>query len=173
MKRDLKRHELLKILSANRVKFEANKLNDEILGTSFDDLLKLMKCDLLELNLIASELYDNNEIKHHNAYDTNGIYCEKGGMTAFSNNKYKDRFWKNYWNKIFIISQIIVPTLALIIALVTVTDSRHNKVKIEEIQLLRKEFYKLQETQDSQTNTISIPQNTLKSDSLSEKSNDK
>lgn len=170
MRLDLKRHKLLKILAARRVKFEANKLSEnERLGISFDELTKKMNCDIIKLNLIASELYDNNEIKHHNAYGINGLFCEKEGLTSFANNKYKVRYWRDIWTNLLTISQIIVPILALVIALVTVLDSRQSKERIEEIQLLRKELYKLQVQQDSQTNTISNLTNILKTDTLHEK----
>jgi uncharacterized protein YlxW (UPF0749 family) len=48
----------------------------------------------------------------------------------------------------------------------TVLDSRQSKAHTEEIQLLRKELYKIQEQQASQTNTISNLTNILKTDSL-------
>jgi len=167
MKRDLQRHKLLKLLSDRRVKFESNQLSEgERLGIPFEELTQKMNCDILKLNLIASELYDNKEIKHHNAYNINGLFCEKEGLTSFANSKYKARYWRDLWTNLFSISQLIVPILALVIALIAVIDSRQNKVHTEEIQLLRKELHKLQETQDSQTNTISNLQNTLKSDSL-------
>lgn len=173
MKRDLQRHKLLKLLSDRRVKFESNQLFEgERLGVSFEELTQKMNCDIIKLNLIASELYDNMEIKHHNAYNINGLFCEKEGLTSFANNKYKTRYWRDLWTNLFTISQIIVPILALVIALVAVIDSRQNKVNTEEIQLLRKELYKIQEIQDSQTNTIFILQNILKPDSLTKKLND-
>jgi len=167
MKRDLKRHKLLKILAARRVKFEAGiHSEDERLGISFDDLTNKMSCDILKLNLIASELYDNKEVKHHNAYGINGLFCEKEGLTSFANNKYKARYWKDLWSNLFTISQIIVPILALVITLVAVLDSRQSRGHTEEILLLRKEIHKIQEKQDSQTNTISNLTNILKTDSL-------
>jgi hypothetical protein len=174
VKRDFKRHKLLELLSDKRLNFESNQLPEgEHLGISFYELTQKMKCDIFELNLIASELYANNEIKHHNAHNINGLYCEKEGLTSFANNKYKARYWRDIWTNLFTISQIIVPILALVIALVAVIDSRQNKLHTEEIQLLRIELFKLKEKQDSQTKTISILQNNLKSDSLTEKLNDK
>jgi hypothetical protein len=170
MKRDLKRHKLLKILADIRVKFEAQQLSEnEHLGVSFDELTKKMNCDIIKLNLIASELYDNKEIKHHNAHGIYGLFCEKEGLTSFANNKYKARYLRDIWTNLFTISQIIVPILALVIALVTVLDSRQSKERIEEIQLLRKELYKLQVQQDSQTNKILNLESILKTDSLYEK----
>jgi len=55
MRLDLKRHKLLKILSVNRIKFEAGILRSgqqgEVLGTSFDELSLKMRCDILKFNL--------------------------------------------------------------------------------------------------------------------------
>lgn len=167
MKRDLERHKLLKILAARRVKFEAGiHSEDERVGISFDELTNKMDCDILNLNLIASELYDNKEVKHHNAHGINGLFCEKEGLTSFANNKYKDRYWNDLWTNLFTISQIIVPILALIIALIAVLDSRQSRGHTEEILLLRKQVHKLQEQQDSQTSMISNLTDILKTDSL-------
>jgi len=170
MRLDLKRHKLLKILADRRVKFEANKLpEDKRLGISFDELTKKMNCDILKLNLIASELYDNNEIKHHNAYGINGLFCEKEGLTSFANNKYKARYFRDIWANLLTISQVIVPILALVIALVTVLDSRQSNGNAEEILQLRRELNKLQELQSSQTKAISNFEYILKTDSLFKK----
>jgi len=174
MKRDLQRHKLLRLLSDRRVKFESNQLSEgERLGISFEELMQKMNCDIIKLNLIASELYDNKEIKHHNAYNINGLFCEKEGLTSFANNKYKARYWRDLWSNLFTLSQIIVPILALAVALVAVINSQQNKGHSEEIQLLKREMYSVQEQLRSQTNKISILQNILKSDSLTEKLNDK
>jgi len=148
MRLDLKRHKLLMILSINRIKFEANKLQGEVLGTSFDELSQKLRCDIFKFNVIASELYDNNEIRHYNQHNINGVYCENNGLTSFSNNKYKARYWKDIWNNLLTISQIIVPIMALLVALIAVLDSRQSKEHSEEIKQLRNEMNKLQESQD-------------------------
>lgn len=154
MRLDLKRHKLLKILSVNRIKFEAGKLQGGVLGTSFDELSQKMRCDILKFNVIASELYDNNEIRHYNQHSINGVYCENNGITSFSNGKYKARFWQDIWNNLLSISQIIVPIMALLVALIAVLDSRQSREHTEEILQLRKELYKLQETQEYQSKLI-------------------
>lgn len=170
MRLDLKRHKLLKILAARRVKFEAGiRSEDERLGISFDELKNKMNCDILKLNLIASELYDNNEIKHHNAYGINGVFCEKGGLTSFANHKYKARYWRDIWTNLFTISQIIVPILALVIALVSVLDSRQSKAHTAEILQLRTQLYKQKEILNFQTKAISNLEYILKTDSLTKK----
>jgi len=150
MRLDLKRHKLLKILSVNRIKFEAKKLQGEVLGTSFDELSQKMRCDIFKFNVIASELYDNDEIRHYNQHSINGVYCANNGLTSFSNGKYKARYWKDIWNNLLTISQIVVPIMALLVALIAVLDSQQSKEHIEEIIQLRKEMYKIQENQDSQ-----------------------
>lgn len=170
MKRDLERHKLLKILAARRIKFEGGiHSEDERLGISFDELTNKMNCDILNLNLIASELYDNKEVKHHNAYGINGLFCEKEGLTSFANNKYKARYLRDIWTNLLTISQIIVPILALVIALVTVLNSRQSKEHTEEIQLLRTQLNKLKVQQDSQTDRISNIESIIKTDTLHEK----
>lgn len=165
MRLDLKRHKLLKILSEKRVRFESDELpKDEALGVSFDELTNKIKCSMLKLNLIAAELYNNNEVSYHNAFEIKGICCEKNGLASFANNKYKARYWRDLWTNLLTINQIIIPIMALAIALITVLDSRQSKEHTEEILLLRKEIHKLQELQDSQTIEISNMTNILKND---------
>lgn len=167
MKLDIQRHKLLKILSDKRIKFDSDELaNNEPLGISFDDLLEKMKCNIYKLNVIASELYRNEEIGYFNTSDFKGIFLEKKGLTSFSNNKYKARYWKDILSNLLTISQIIVPIIALVIALITVIDSRQSGVNTEDILLLRKELHMLKEEQDSQTNTISTLLNIHENDSL-------
>ena len=166
MKSDLKRHKLLKILSEKTLKFTVDELPaKEAIGVSFDEILKLMKCDKTKLNLIAAELYKNKEIGYHNANSVIGMYCDKNGLSSLSNAKYRARYWKDFWNNLFTISQIIVPILALSVALITVLDSRQSKKHTEEILLLRKELNKQQELLNFQTNKILILENILKNDS--------
>jgi len=166
MKRDLDRHKLLSFLAAKRVKFEANNLDDnEHLGISFNEIKQKLNCDILELNLIASELYENKEISYTNL-NMQGLICKTEGLTSFANNKYKARYWRDFWTNLFTISQIVVPILALVIALVAVMDSRHDKALTKEILLFRREMDKMQEIQQLQNNLITTTQNRISSDSL-------
>jgi len=155
MKHDLKRHRLLKMLSIKTLKFNSGELaQNEAMGISFGEIMAKMKCDKLELNLIAAELYLNKEIGYHDALDVTGMYCDEKGLTAFSNNKYKARYWKDFWNNLLTVSQVIVPIMALAVALVTVLDSRRSREHTEEILLLRKELNTQQELLNTQTNKI-------------------
>ena len=168
MKDDLKRHKLLKLLSIQTLKFHSDELpKNEAMGIPFDEIMTKMKCDKIKLNLIAAELYQNKEIGYHDAFDVIGMYCDKNGLTALSNNKYKARYWKDFWNNLFTISQIIVPIMALAVALITVLDSRQSKEHTEEILLLRKELNRQQELLDFQTKKILNLQYIYEIDSLS------
>jgi hypothetical protein len=166
MRLDLERHKLLKILSVQRKKLETKKLHDEILGTSFDELFQKMRCDDGKLSEITSELFDNKEIGNYNQHNINGLVCDNKGLTSVSNGKYKARYWKDLWNNLLTISQIIVPILALLIALIAVLDSRQSKAQKEELIQMRKELYKLQEMQYFQTKQISNFQYSIKRDSI-------
>lgn len=155
MKLDLKRHKLLKLLADNAIKFEVGELpHNRPMGVSFYDLSIKMKCDVYKLHVIAAELLKNEEISGHDEFNVVGFSCYKNGLTSFSNNKYKARYWKDFWNNLFTISQIIVPILALVITLVTIIMSMQTKEHTEEILLLRKELNTQQELLNSQTNKI-------------------
>ena len=170
MRLDIERHRLLKLLSDKTVQFNIGNLpKNEAIGISFDSIMSKMKCDREKLELISSELYLNKEIEYHDYHDVVGLCCGNNGLTSFSNNKYLARYWKDFWSNLLTISQIIVPIMALGIALVTVLDSRQSKVNTEEILLLEKEIYSIREIQDSQTNTISNLANIQKTDSLTKK----
>lgn len=171
MKDDLKRHKLLKILSENAIKFETGELgNNQPMGVSFYELSKKLNCAPVKLHLIGAELLKNEEISHHDELYVVGFSCYKNGLISFANNKYKARFWKDFWNNLFTISQIIVPIMALAVALITVLDSRQSKEQSEEILLLSKEMNRQQESLDSQTNKIqNLYETIFSSDSLSNK----
>lgn len=155
MKGDLKRHKLLKILSDNAIKFETGELGDnQPMGVSFYELSKKLNCEPYKLHLIGAELLKNEEIAHHDELNVVGFSCYTNGLTSFSNHKYKARFWKDFWNNLFTISQIIVPVLALIVALVAVSITKQQQEHTEEILLLRKELNRQQELLNSQTNKI-------------------
>jgi hypothetical protein len=83
---NLKRHQLLRILSKQRIKVETKK--SEILGISFDEIFKELKCNEDELVLITAELYDLDEIKYFDFKQIKGVFVRPKGLKAFSNEKY-------------------------------------------------------------------------------------
>jgi hypothetical protein len=92
MKSDLKKHELLKLLSINKQSVATP------LGVGFSDILESMKVDREYLNFISGELYGNDEIGYFNdGINPRGLYAEKSGVTSYSSEKYKRLHFKERW----------------------------------------------------------------------------
>jgi len=91
MKSDLKKHELLKILSIQR-----RKKNH--LGLPFEDILSSMDISKDYLDEISGELYGSDEIKHFQDYQyKKGLHATKEGYSSFSSEKYRRRHFKEKW----------------------------------------------------------------------------
>lgn len=121
MKINLKRHKLLKILGNKDISFQLRKEGVNSIGVSFEDIYKGLKCNEYELKKITSELYENEEIDYHDAYNIVGLYIKKKGLASYSNKKYISLY--NNWiiNSVKTLIQIIIPILSLLIAFVAIS----------------------------------------------------
>jgi len=88
MNRNLKRHEILRILSEQYIKVELEKEGYNVLGVPYKTLEKELDCNDIELRLILSELFNSKEIKYHDAYNVIGVFALEKGLESYSNDKY-------------------------------------------------------------------------------------
>ena len=117
---DIERHKLLKILSEHFIDIELGVSKDNVLGIDFENLYILLKCDYKKLKIISSELYTCEEIGFHDAHNTVGLYIKPNGISAYSNNKYKNIFYSKLKNNIKDFVQIVIPVLALMVTVLTI-----------------------------------------------------
>jgi hypothetical protein len=169
MKLDLKKHKLLTLLSDKTIRAESGQLLEgESLGVSFEDLTKEMRCDILKLNLIAAELYLNKEIGYFDN-EIKGLFCDKNGLISFSNNKYKERYWKSFWDKMLTANKLLIPILSLIVAILAISLSmsdKEYKTDLHKIIQSQERILLLEKTIEFQSKEISNLYSILKSDSL-------
>jgi len=167
MKYDLKKHELLGILVGNTLKFDSDELPDnEPMGVSFDEIKKKMKCDMIELNLIASELYVNKEIEFYDN-EIKGMCCIHNGKVSFSTNKYKNRYYDRVRDYVKFIFQLLIPALSLIVAIIALKYSAQNKETTQQIQELKEKTDIMQSELSSHAKEIqSIRETIFLNDSL-------
>lgn len=140
MNYNLKRHKLLGILSNGRDNFNIIKDRRNILGVSFEEMYKKLKCNEAELHSITSELYTSKEIEYYDAYNVIGLFSTPEGLTAYENRKYINVFWNNFFNTSKNIVQVFIPVFSLIIAYVALTTKSDNLKKEvdKELQVLKK-----------------------------------
>ena len=167
MKHDLKRHKLLGILHFNTAKVNSDSLPDnEPFGVSFDILTKKMRCDIDELNTIASELYQNKEISYYDTKGIKGLCCIGNGLTSYSNNKYKSRFYKDINEKYKLYIQIIAVILSGIATFIAIESKSENTIHTKNIKQLQLKVERLENKLDFQTKATLDFQTILIIDSL-------
>ena len=135
-----KRHHLLNILSNQNLNVQLNRDKYIAVGVSYEEILKHLSTTELELGFLTAELYDNQEIGYHNAFEIEGLYAENKGITAFSNKKYLKLSRKEKIDNIKDIIQIIIPVLSIVVAILAIT------LKIKNINLENdKRFEKIEQ----------------------------
>ena len=123
MKADIKKHELLKILSSERLK------PNTILGVGFSEILKTLKIDKEYLDFLCGELYGTDEIKYFdNGINEKGLYATSLGASSYSSNKYVKRNNEKKWSVIKNWVQTAVPILSLIVAIIVLLLSNYNNL---------------------------------------------
>ena len=146
---DAKRHKLLGILSKQRNDLDLNKAEYNALGVPFERIFKELNCDEDELKLITSELYTSDEIGYHDAYNIVGLFTKDNGATAFANKKYWKRILERRKERIKFFVQTVIPILALIIAILSLS------VKFDNLKLQSdKELEKLKTNLKEQENRL-------------------
>ncbi|SEB01100.1 hypothetical protein SAMN05443667_11531 [Flavobacterium gillisiae] len=143
------KHKLLKILSKQYVisGFE-NAENTEI-GLNDDIILPLLKVSIEEYELLKMSLFEEKEVFRHNPKYKLGLYATDKGVASFVNKKYKKRNEDIIlnWFKVFV--QIVVPVLALIIAVLSLT------IKLDTLKMQSdKELQKLENIMQEQQLSI-------------------
>lgn len=175
MRLDLKKHKLLGIIIGQTLKFDSEELPaNEPMGVSFETILSELNCDMIRLNLIAAELYMEKEITYHDNLGVKGLSCIHNGTIAYSNSKYRRRFWADILHFLKELVQIIVPVLSLIVAIFALILSSPNKDNIHNMQLLKEKIEILQTELSSQTKEIQSLHETISlRDSLTHQKNEK
>ena len=90
LKFNKKRHELLKLLSRNRIGTEVKEKDfsqDNIIAVSFDEILSELKINEHERFVISSVLFDNEEVMYfNNGFE--GLLAKRKGVSAYYTEKY-------------------------------------------------------------------------------------
>ena len=123
MRFNRKRHLLLEKLSEKFIAGTDNSktnLHADIIGLNFSEIDSLLKVSKAERELVLSELDKNKEIVFFDLKEE-GCFIDTNGLAALTDKKYKK---KNEdiiinWFKVFV--QIIVPILALLVAVLSLT----------------------------------------------------
>jgi len=116
-----KRHKILKLLSDSFIKFNSNIRDENFkLGISFDELQRELKCNRHELEIIIVSMYNQNEVKHTNV-DVYGLISTSNGFDSYVDKKYLKANTKIIINILKNFTQIVIPVLSLVVAILTIT----------------------------------------------------
>lgn len=153
MNLNLKRHNLLEILSKQSIDFDLHKTTD--FSVSSNTILKKLNINELFLNSIISELNINKEIDYYfwNDIEKKGLFVTPLGVSSYSNKKYKKLFYLNIKNNLKDFVQIIIPILSLLITLLVVKD---NLSKESKFNTQVKELKERIESLENRRNTLKI-----------------
>lgn len=124
-----KRHSLLKLLSIQRNNFDLKKASNNNSAVDFKTIFKELSCNEDELQIITAELYTSDEILYHSNYGIIGLVATQKGLSAFSNEKYLNVIRKNRVENTKSFVQIVIPILALIVAILSFTEKFHSLKK--------------------------------------------
>lgn len=141
LKFNRKRHELLKLISRNRIGTEVKEddfVNNNLIAVSFKEILSSLNINEHERFVITSELFENEEIKYfNNRFD--GVLATRKGVASYFSGKYlKIDSDKNRENIKFYFS-IIATIMSLFIAGIAVSinllkeqkDKQEQAIEIE------------------------------------------
>ena len=147
MNLDKKRHNLLKILSEKTNNAKIN--NEQCIGLSNEEIFQHLNIDRYELEVIASEFYENKEVNFYSMYEIKrGLCITTKGTSSYSTEKYLKRNKTEKINKIKDLVTIIIPMISVIMSFVIFYTS-----KTEVWELKEKNRY-IQKTQDSIKNHL-------------------
>ncbi|WCC41469.1 hypothetical protein PJJ26_08195 [Tenacibaculum finnmarkense] len=171
---DTKRHKLLGILTEQRKNVELKKEGYNTLGIAFEKIYKELECDDDELHSITSDLYTSEEIGYHDAYNVVGLFAKDKGLTAFSNKKYHNRVIEGRKEKAKFFVQTVIPILALIVAILSLSIKFDNlKMQSDkELQKLEDKLLKQKiQIDNMETNLKKRPNDYKNKDSLNVEKN--
>jgi len=127
VKSDLKKHELLKILSAQRQNSKTP------VGVPFEDILRSMDIDKEYLDEISGELFGFDEIGFfEDSQYKKGLHARKEGVSSYSSKKYIKRYKKDRWENRKNWVQTYSPILSLVLAIMALSLTYSNIPLLEE-----------------------------------------
>lgn len=144
LKFNKKRHELLKLLSTNRIGTEVKEkdfLQNKIIAVSFDEILSELKINEYERFVITSVLFDNDEVMYfNNGFE--GLLAKRKGVSAYYTNKYlyidstrKKENTKFYFSILTTLVSLFIAGIAVSINIIKeLKDKNDNQEQIREIE---------------------------------------
>jgi hypothetical protein len=153
MNLNLKRHNLLELLSKQSIDFDLNKTTDFSVSVSL--ILKKLNISEFFLNTIISELNINKEIDYYfwNDIEKKGLFVTPLGVSSYSNKKYKKLFCSNVRNNLKDFVQIIIPIVSLLITLLIDRDNLSKELKYNtQVKELKERIERL----ENRRNTLKI-----------------
>jgi hypothetical protein len=143
LKFNKKRHQILKLLSTNRIGVEVKDSNIEenyTLAVSFVDILQRLKINKYERFAVTSVLFEEDEVKYFdNGFK--GIYATRKGVSAYYTEKYlnidrnKNRSNITFW--FGIITTILSLSIAILALSITPkkVDSKKSDIVPKDVEL--------------------------------------
>lgn len=146
MSYDLKRHRFLKYLSDKSTGFGAGEI------IHLYNIPNRYREDIDKIDFITEELLKNKEIERYESGETTATdftyyyQITDTGKLALSKDKYKNRYWKRFRDRVVAIIQITIPVLALAFSLMIFLWTRSdNQAMRKEFKELRNKVQELQE----------------------------
>jgi len=147
MNLDKKRHNLLKILSEKTNNAKIN--NEQCIGLSNEEIFQHLNIDRYELEVIASEFYENKEVNFYSMYEIKrGLCITTKGTSSYSTEKYLKRNRTENINKAKDWVTIIIPIVSVVISLIILCKSK------SEISDIKQQYILIEKTQDSIENHL-------------------
>ena len=142
-----KRHYLLKILSEKTNYAKIN--NEQCIGLSNEEIFENLSINRYELEVIASELYENKEVNFYAMYGIKrGLSITTKGTSSYSIEKYLDRNRIENRNKAKDWVTIIIPIVSVVMSFIILCTSK------SEISDIKQQYILMQKTQDSIENRV-------------------
>jgi hypothetical protein len=142
-----KRHLLLKILSE---KTNTSKINNEqCIGLSNEEIFKSLNINRYELEVIASEFYENKEVNFYAMYGVKrGLSLTIKGTSSYSSEKYLKRNKTENINKAKDWVTIIIPIVSVVMSFIIFYTSK------TEVSDIKQQYILIEKTQDSIENRL-------------------
>ena len=168
MRINKQRHILLKLLSEQYIEADLKELN--IVGVYNDVILKNLKCTEERLRLIASLLYELDEITYYQPREEKGICITEKGLSAYSTKKYLLEDERIIFDRIKNWVQTTIPVMSLIITIIIYCNSESKladtkkelQIVKDKLELIEKNETRIQLNSKNQNHIETIQKDTLK-----------
>jgi len=139
-----KRHELLKLLSRNRIGTEVKEKDfsqNNVIAIPFEQILSELKINEHERFVISSVLFDNDEVMYfNNGFE--GLLAKRKGVSAYYTDKYleidsvkRKENTKFYFNIIATLISLSIAFMSVILLIrKDITDSKDKQEQVHEIE---------------------------------------